>query len=53
MPTIITSSGRQPFVRPRYTTEDNLKWTLKIQVLIILSCGIPVVVLEYIIKEEI
>jgi len=53
MPTIINSHGRQPFERPRYTTQNNLKWTLKKQVLIIFRCGIPIVVLEYIIKEEI
>jgi len=53
MPTNITSTGRQSFERPRYTTENNLKWTLKIQILIILICGIPVVVLEYTIKEDV
>jgi hypothetical protein len=53
MPTIITSPGRWLFEGARYTTEDNIKWTLKKQVLITLMCGIPVVILQYITEKEI
>jgi hypothetical protein len=53
MPTIITSPGRRIFEEARYTTEDNIKWTLKKQVPITLMCGIPVVVVQHIIEKEI